>query len=121
MNENYKAWREEFDILSRDQQIELLNRYYDLHSSLRDDKIYPFNDFGIEMTIGSMISPLEAILMACRNQINADDDYIRLSRDGNLESLSDFAVDDEIAQYAKCIYEEAKWDDIISPELLEDD
>jgi hypothetical protein len=121
MNENYKAWREEFDELERDQQIELLNRFYDTESSLRDDKIYPFNDYGIEMTIGNDISPFDAIVKAFYGGVQMVDDYIRLSRNNNLESLSISEVDSEIRAYARCIFEDAKWDDIISPELLEDD
>jgi hypothetical protein len=112
MEENYEAWYEEFDSLATDEKRELLNAYYDKHETL--DKLYKFDDCGLEDLLGTLCNPVDIICMTYHGDIDITDDYIRFSRNGySLETLSRSEVEREADEYAKGIFNEVNWHDKI--------
>jgi hypothetical protein len=113
MDKNYELWYEEFDSLTTDEKVELLNKYHSKH--YEDDRIYPFDEFGLEDLLGGRPDPLSVIQKACCGNIKSmGDEYIRFTRSGNLESLSKGEVEEEADKCSKGIYEEVDWSELIT-------
>ena len=114
----YEKFEELFDELSTSEKVDIYNRYCE-ESSHYDDTLYIFDE---EFFYTYFNDPMEAARAVFFGNIQSwNDEYIKFDGYGNLESFSDYDVEQEIEDYLEEIFECTKsWEDYIEDEEDED-
>ena len=112
-----EKFKEEFENCSRSERIEMFLAY---DGEYGNSEVYSFDDDFFDVMFGG--NPMEAARAASFGNLNWSDEYIHLNVYGNLESLSDFDVDDMACDAVEDIYEhEDIWKDYIEDEDEDED
>lgn len=107
----YETFVEKFNELSTSEKIAIFNEYC-LEYGDSDNMLNSFDEDFFEMAFSD---PMEAARATFFGDIkNWSDEYIRFNGYGNLESVSEYDVEDEIDGYLEEIFEhEDVWDNYI--------
>lgn len=107
----YETFVEKFNELSTSEKIAIFNEYC-LEYGDSDNMLNSFDEDFFEMAFSN---PMEAARATFFGDIkNWSDEYIRFNGYGNLESVSEYDVEDEIDGYLEEIFEhEDVWDNYI--------
>ena len=116
----YETFEEKFNELSTSEKIDIFNDYcFEYGDS--DDMLHSFDEEFFDEQFSD--NPMEAVRATFFGNIkNWSDEYIRFNAYGNLESVSEYDVDEEIEGYLEEIYKhESTWEDYIEEDDDEED
>lgn len=114
----YETFTEKFSELSTNDKIAIFNEYC-LEYGDSDKMLYSFDEDFFFMAFND---PMEAARATFFGNIkNWSDEYIRFNAYGNLESVGEYDVNEEIEGYLEEIFEHEKtWEDYIEDDDEED-
>ena len=114
----YETFVEKFNELSTSEKVAIFNDYC-LEYGDSDNMLNSFDEEFFELAFSN---PMEAARATFFGNIqNWSDEYIRLDGYGNLESVSEYDVDEEIEGYIGEIFEHEKtWENYIEDDDEED-
>ena len=115
----YETFVEKFNELSRSEKVAIFNEYC-MEYGNSDDMLNSFDEEFFDMAFSN---PMDAARATFFGNIKSwSDEYIRFNGYGNLESVSEYDVDEEIDGYLEEIFEHPDtWDDYIEDKEDEDE
>ena len=115
----YETFVEKFNELPIDTKIAIY-REYSIEYGNAEDMLYEFSEDFFETNFKTPYDAARATFFG--NIENWLDEYIRFNVYGNLESVSEYDVDEEIKRYLEDIFEHPDtWEDYIEDDDEEDD
>lgn len=115
----YETFEEKFNSLSTSEKVDVFNRFCE-ETNRVDELLYEFDDEFFELTFSKTYDSARAVFFGKIQ--NWNDPYIKFNGYGNLESLCEGEVENEINYYLEEIFECTKsWEDYIEDEEDEDE